>query len=131
LRTLIIVKPDWAMNHMILSELNELIHVYGLNVVSSQSLQMSSDFWTKFYSGHIGANYFNEMIKWMSSSPSLFLVVGGKNVLNLVRWHIVGRNGTGLRGKYQHSELKNFAHASDSEEAAKREISLLRKSLPK
>ncbi len=123
--TLIVVKPDWAINDLVLSEIDELICRYGLRVVFSQRLQMSSDFWMKFYSGHIGSDYFDEMIRWMSSAPSFFLVVEGKDVLNLVRWQIIGRNGTGLRGKYQLSELKNVAHASDSEDAAAREIDFL------
>lgn len=90
---------------------------------------MSRDFWMEFYIQHTGSSYFSELIQWMSSSPSLFLVVDGPDALSLVRWQIIGRNGLGLRGKHQISELMNVAHASDSEKSAAREITLLYSSL--
>jgi nucleoside-diphosphate kinase len=125
LETLIVVKPDWAENADFLAELNGLIKEHKLTIIFSKKATLKEDFWKEFYVGHIGTDYFDDMIIWLSSSPSIFLVVGGEKALELVRWQIIGRKGSGLRGKYQKSELKNVAHASDSDGSAIREISLI------
>lgn len=122
MRTLIIVKPDWAENQILLNELFYLIRQYELTIVFSKKILMDQNFWKNFYSSHSCTSYFDEMIKWMSNSPSIFLIIEGENAVNLVRWQIIGRNGNGIRGKYQINELKNVAHASDSENSANKEI---------
>jgi len=129
LRTLIIVKPDWAKNDDLISELFCLIKWHGLVVLFSKGAILERTFWSEFYADHVRTSYFEEMVQWMSSSSSLFVVVEGERAVGLVRWKIVGRNGSGLRAKYQVSELKNVAHASDSESSAIREIELVYRSL--
>ena len=119
------MKPEWVENNILLSELFRLIKTHQLNIIFFQKAFLKNDFWKEFYMDHVGANYFEEMIQWMSSSPSIFFIVDGDKAVDLVRWQIIGRNGSGLRGKYQVSELKNVAHASDSEKSAIREIQLV------
>ena len=129
MRTLIVIKPDWVENCDLLSELYGLIKEYDLNIIFSKKISLKEDFWREFYIDHLGTSYFEEMVRWMSSSQSFFLIIDGERAIDLVRCKVIGRNGFGLRGKYQVSELRNVAHASDSEESATREINLVYGSL--
>lgn len=125
MKTLIIVKPDWVDNRSLLSEIFNFIKENDLQIVLSERFTLKEDFWRKFYVDHSGTFYFEEMIKWMSSLPSLFLIIEGDKAVDLVRQKVVGVNGSGLRLKYQISELKNVVHASDSEDSAKQELDLV------
>lgn len=125
LKTLLIIKPDWVENLDLLSELYNLLQQYNFHIIYSKTITKDKFFWEKFYIHKLGSRYYNEMVEWMSSSPSIFIVIEGDNVIDIVRNIIIGRNGSGLRGKYQISDVKNVAHTSDSETTATTEINLI------
>ncbi len=122
---MIIVKPDWVENTVFVDELLVLIKKHGLHIVLFKKFSPSEDFWRKFYMKYTTAFFFEELIHYMSSAPLLLLIVEGVEAIDIVRWQIIGRRGSGLRGKYQINELRNVAHASDSEETARAELQLV------
>ena len=118
MKTLIIVKPDWVENSGFINELLGSIEDHGLKIILIKKFSPGELFLREFYKKHVATFFFEELIHYMSSAPLLFLIVEGVGSVDIVRWQIIGRRGSGLRGKYQTSELRNVAHASDSEETA-------------
>ncbi len=125
METLIIVKPDWVEDSGFVNELLGSIEDHGLKIILFKKFSPSELFLREFYKKHVATFFLEELIHYMSSTPLLFLIVEGVGSVDIVRWQIIGRKGSGLRGKYQISELRNVAHASDSEETAKIELGLV------
>jgi nucleoside-diphosphate kinase len=125
LKTLLIVKPDWVDNRELISELFYLIKENSLSIIHFRRFSFDEIFWKEFYKKHLQTSFFNKLIQYMSSAPSLIIIIEGERAVDIVRWQIIGRKGSGLRGKYQIDELRNVAHASDSEENAGTEIGLV------
>ena len=128
MKTLVIIKPDWTENIEFLHEFMDLVKKNGLHIVSIKKLFLGESFWKDFYIKYAGYHFFEILIEYMSSRPSIFIIIEGKDSVDLVRWKIVGRMNSGLRSKYKIDELRNVAHASDSLEAASTEINLFLRS---
>lgn len=63
----------------------------------------------------------------MSSRTIIIYIIDGEDVINKCRINIVGRDMTGIRGKYKVNGIRNLAHTSDSECSYFREINILSK----
>jgi nucleoside-diphosphate kinase len=81
----------------------------------------------EFYSEHKDQFYFQEMVKWLTSDNIMILVVKGENAIEKSRYHIVGKENSGIRGQYKVTGIRNLAHTSDSTESFLREITVLSK----
>lgn len=83
----------------------------------------------KHYAEHKDKPFFKDLIKYITSSPVVVLVLKGKNCISVVR-KMVGatdpkeaESGT-IRGDFALEIGRNIIHASDSPESAEREIKL-------
>jgi len=127
-RTLAIIKPD-AVHRRLIGKIISRFEDKGLEIVGLKMTVISEDLAKKNYSVHEGKDYFEKLVKFMTSGPVVMLVLKGMNAIEVTR-RLMGSTsgheadpGT-IRGDYAISGRFNLIHGSDSVESAEREISL-------
>lgn len=122
------VKPDGVQRGLI-GEVIRRIEQRGLKIVALRMNTISSDLAVKHYAEHARKPFFNSLIDFITSGPSVSMVVEGKNSVSVMRAINGATNpvnavtGT-IRGDLALDTGRNIVHASDSLESAKREISI-------
>jgi nucleoside-diphosphate kinase len=122
------VKPDGVQRGLIGEVLNR-IERRGLKIVAMRMNTMSLDSAKKHYAEHAQKPFFNSLISFITSGPSVSMVVEGKNAISVMR----AVNGTtnpvnaatgSIRGDLALDTGRNIVHASDSQESSDREITI-------
>lgn len=127
-RSLVLIKPD-AVEKNIIGEVISKYEGNGLKVVSLKMERISKDFACMHYEEHIGKEFFESLIKFITRGPLCALILEGENAIQKVREINGSTNpekaaeGT-IRRLYAASSMENCVHASDSIESAKREVKL-------
>jgi nucleoside-diphosphate kinase len=127
-RTLIIIKPD-GMQRRLAGEIIARFEKKGLKLAAAKLLQISPELAKKHYAVHKGKEFFERIVKYLSCSPVLVMVLEGEKVVEITRKMMgatFGYNaepGT-IRGDFGTSQTFNLIHGSDSKESAEYEISL-------
>lgn len=127
-RTLVLLKPD-ALERGLVGEIIRRIEDRGFSIVAMDLRQMSVEFATKHYEEHVGREYFEPLIAFMTSGPIVAMVIEGPEVIQAWRTMQGATNpfdaapGT-IRADYATSNRLNLTHGSDSAESARREIAL-------
>lgn len=125
-RTLVIIKPD-AVNRSLVGEILTRFEKKGLKIVGMKMQHLQPYTLKEHYAQHKDKEFYNELISYMSSIPSMVLVLEGKEVVEVVRRMIgstFGREaqpGT-IRGDYSVSNQANLVHAAENVEKAVEEI---------
>lgn len=122
------VKPDGVQRGLV-GEIINRIERRGLKIVAMRMNIMSLDSAKKHYAEHAQKPFFNSLIGFITSGPSVSIVVEGKNAISVMRTINGSTNpvnaATGsIRGDLALDTGRNIVHASDSPEAAKREITI-------
>ena len=126
-RTLFIIKPDGVARGLI-GKITERIEEAGFRIVAMKMVHMSEEQAEEFYQVHRGQSYFEGLINFMISDPSVVMVLEGQDVIAKNRKLIGATNpkdaaeGT-IRRKYATDGRRNVVHGSDSPETAAFEIS--------
>ena len=127
-RTLVVLKPD-AVQRAIAGEILARFERRGLRIVALRLLRVDRPMAEKHYAVHKGKFFYDDLVKVISSSPVVALVLEGPNAIAVVR-AMVGSTrpheaapGT-IRGDFALVGLRNLVHASDAAETAKSEIAL-------
>lgn len=125
-RTYVMVKPDGVQRGLV-GEVISRIERRGLKIVALRMNTMSSDSAKKHYAEHASKPFFNSLISFITSGPSVSFVVEGKNSVSVMRAINGSTNpinaATGsIRGDMALDTGRNLVHASDSVESALREI---------
>lgn len=127
-RTYVMVKPDGVQRGLV-GEVIRRIERRGLKIVALRMNTISPDSAKKHYAEHAQKPFFNSLVSFITSGPSVSMVVEGKNAVSVMR----AINGTtnpvnaatgSIRGDFALDTGRNIVHASDSVESAKREISI-------
>ncbi|TAL19249.1 nucleoside-diphosphate kinase [Patescibacteria group bacterium] len=125
-RTLIIMKPD-ALQRSLLGEIVRRFELKGLKIVGLKMIKLSDAHLDRHYAHHKDKPFFDDLKKFMMSSPVVMLVLEGADSVNAVRI-IVGQtrgnvaDAGSIRGDFSMGN-KNLVHASDSAASAAEEIS--------
>lgn len=136
-RTLVIVKPD-AVARGLIEEVLLRFQQTGLTLMARRKLTMDKALAEEFYAGHKGQPFFERYVTFMTSGPVLCAVLEGPEAISRARG-VLGhydpakaRHGTIRKdlGIPDDRGILNMAHASDSPEAAKREMLLFRFHIP-
>lgn len=122
------VKPDGVQRGLV-GEVIRRIEGRGLKIVAIRMNTISSKVAKKHYAEHAQKPFFNSLISFITSGPSVSMVVEGKNAVSVMRAINGATNpvnaATGsIRGDLALDTGRNVVHASDSLESAKREISI-------
>ncbi len=122
-RTLILIKPD-AIQRGITGKIISRFEQKGLKIVGFKMLKLRDAILREHYAHVVDEPFFEELSRFMSSSPVLAVCLEGLNAVEVVRTS-AGTNpmqvGT-IRGDFASSGQRNLIHTSDSVEAAKSEI---------
>ena len=122
------VKPDGVQRGLV-GEVIGRIEKRGLKIVALRMNTISTDAAKKHYAEHAQKPFFISLIDFITSGPSVSMVVEGKNAISVMRAINGATNpvnaATGsIRGDLALDTGRNIVHASDSPESAKREIDI-------
>src|SRR4030043_1971910 len=125
-KTLSIVKPDGVQKNLI-GEVIKRFENHGLKVIALKMISMNKKEAEGFYAVHQGKPFFESLTTFMSSGPSVVIVLEGNGAISKTR-ELMGatnpkeaKEGT-LRRKYAPNIEKNIVHGSDAPETAAFEI---------
>lgn len=125
-RTFSMIKPD-ATARNITGQINAKIEEAGLKIVAQKKIRMTKTQAETFYGEHQGKPFFDELVAFMTSGPTVVQVLEGENAIAHYREVMGATNpekaapGT-LRALFAESMGRNSVHGSDSETSAAREI---------
>ena len=127
-RTLILVKPD-AMARGFAGEIIARIERRGCVLRAGKLIRVSRDLAERHYDEHKAKPFFGELVEFITSGPTLALVVEGEGVIATMRQTIGATNPAdaepgSIRGDLALAMPDNLVHGSDSAESAQREIAL-------
>ena len=127
-RTLVILKPD-AVQRALVGELIARFERKGLRLAALRLVKVERALAEKHYAVHAGKFFYNDLVKTISASPVVAMVLEGPNAIVIVR-ALTGSTrpheaapGT-IRGDYGMVGLRNLIHASDAPDTAAEEIAL-------
>jgi len=125
-KTLVIFKPD-ALNRGVIGEIIERFENKGLKIVGLKMKHLDDPVLDEHYAHLKDKPFFAAYKKFMMRAPSLVMALEGNRAVEVVRamagptYGIEAAPGT-IRGDYSMSQGYNIIHASDSLEAADKEI---------
>lgn len=127
-RTLIIIKPDGIQRHLA-GRIISRFETKGLKLIAAKFIIISEDVAREHYAPHKGKPFFEGVVKYLSSAPSLIMVWESDDVIKITRKMMGATFGTDaepgtIRGDFSASKGFNLIHGSDNPESAERETPL-------
>ncbi len=127
-RSLILIKPD-AVERALTGDILGRIERRGFTLRAARLLRVDRALGEEHYAEHREKPFFGELVDFITSGPTLALVVEAEGAIATLRTTIGATNpaeaapGT-IRGDLALAMPNNLVHGSDSPESAKREIEL-------
>jgi nucleoside-diphosphate kinase len=127
-RSLILIKPD-AVERALAGDILGRIERRGLTLRAARLLRVDRALGEEHYAEHRDKPFFGELVDFITSAPTLALVVEGEGAIATLRTTIGATNpaeaapGT-IRGDLALAMPDNLVHGSDSPQSAAREIAL-------
>ena len=127
-RTLVLIKPD-AMQRRLAGEILARLERRGLDIRKARLVQVDRGLAEEHYAEHAAKPFFGELVEFITSAPTLALVLEGEGAIAVVRTTMGATNPAdavpgSIRGDLALSMPDNLVHGSDSPESAEREIGL-------
>jgi nucleoside-diphosphate kinase len=127
-KSLVIIKPD-GVEKKVVGEIISRIERENFNIERLKMMKISRDIALRHYSEHKNKTFFSSLIEYITSGPSVIMVISGRDAIARVR-KLMGptdskkaEKGT-IRGDFGVDITTNVIHGSDSTGSAKREIEL-------
>ena len=125
-KTFAIIKPD-AVNKGYTGKIYDRILQANFNIIGAKLLQMTPEKAKEFYSVHKDKPFFNDLIDFMTSGPSMVLALQKENAVQSWRDTIGATNPEEaiedtIRKDFASNVQENAVHGSDSDENAQKEI---------
>lgn len=127
-RTFVMIKPD-AFGRRLCGEIIRRYEAKGLKLVGMKLQIVSRALAEKHYAEHAGKGFYESLLEFIMSGPTVQMVWEGENAVAVGRKLNGATNsqeadlGT-IRGDFGMTVQNNLVHASDSVETAKREIGI-------
>lgn len=127
-QTYVMVKPD-GVQRGIIGEVISRIEKRGLKITAMKMHQIDEETAREHYKEHSDKPFFEPLVEYITSSPSVSMIVEGKDAITIMRSMngatnpVEAQPGT-IRGDFAIETGRNIVHASDSEETAEKEIAL-------
>ena len=127
-RTLVLIKPD-AVRRGLAGDILRRFEQRGLEIREARLLTVERGLAEEHYAEHAEKPFYGELVDFITSGPTLALVLEGEGAIATVRTTMGATNpadaGPGtIRGDLALSMPDNLVHGSDSPESAAREIAL-------
>ncbi len=127
-RTFVLLKPD-AVQRALVGAILERFERRGLKIVAMKTMKVPRELAETYYLEHKGKPFFAGLVKYITSAPSVALVLEGDEAVAVVR-RMMGKTNAAeaepgtIRGDFGIKIGRNLIHGSDSVPTAKREIGL-------
>jgi nucleoside-diphosphate kinase len=127
-RTFVLLKPD-AVQRALVGAILERFERRGLKLVALKTTKVPRELAETYYLEHKGKPFFAGLVKYITSAPSVALVIEGDEAVAVVR-KMMGKTNAAeaepgtIRGDFGITIGRNLIHGSDSVATAKREIGL-------
>jgi nucleoside-diphosphate kinase len=127
-RTLVLIKPD-AVERGLAGRILDRFEQRGLSIRAARLLTVDRALAESHYAEHGEKPFFGELVAFITSAPTLALVLEGESAISVVRTTMGATNPTDatpgtIRGDFALAMPDNLVHGSDSPESAEREIAL-------
>jgi nucleoside-diphosphate kinase len=127
-RTLVLIKPD-ALGRGLAGEILGRLERRGLEIRAAKVTQVDRELAERHYSEHAEKPFFGELVEFITSAPTLALVLEGESAISVVRTTMGATNPTeaepgSIRGDLALAMPDNLVHGSDALATAEREIAL-------
>jgi nucleoside-diphosphate kinase len=127
-RTLILLKPDCVQRRLV-GAIIRRFEQKGLRLVGLKLVQSSRDLAEKHYAVHKGKPFYDSLLSFLTSGPTVAMVWEGREAVVVARTLMGATDGTKappatIRGDFALSVQNNLVHGSDSPENAAIEIAL-------
>ncbi|GAA1895846.1 nucleoside-diphosphate kinase [Streptantibioticus ferralitis] len=128
-RTLVLLKPDAVRRGLVGEIIGRIERKAGWTVGALEMRTLQRATLEQHYAEHVGKPFYEPLVEFMSSGPSVALVVEGERVIEGLRAMagptdpIAAAPGS-IRGDFGTIVRENLIHASDSAESAEREIKI-------
>jgi len=125
---MVILKPNTVQRELV-GELISRFERRGIKIIAMKMSTITTEQASIHYQEHREKPFFGGLIEFITSGPSILLVLESEDAVAIVRMMSGNTNpadalpGT-IRGDFATSPGHNMIHASDSEESAHREIRL-------
>src|SRR3954468_11279350 len=125
-RSLILIKPD-AVERKLAGDILARIERRGFTLRAGKLLHADRELGEVHYAEHREKPFFGELVEFITSGPTLALVVEGEGAIATLRKTIGATNPAeatpgSIRGDLALAMPDNLVHGSDSPESAGREI---------
>lgn len=121
-----LIKPD-GVERGLIGEILVRFERRGLKIKAMRMLKMSPELAAAHYAEHVGKPFYERLIKYVTRSPIVAIVLEGREAVRAVRVlagatdPVEALPGT-IRSDFAIDVTINTVHASDSVETAKKEI---------
>jgi nucleoside-diphosphate kinase len=128
-RSLVLLKPDAVRRGLVGEIVSRIERKANWTLVALELRTLDQATLEQHYAEHVGKPFYEPLVEFMRSGPSVALIVEGESVIEGIR-ALAGRTnpleaGPGtIRGDYATITRENLIHASDSELSAEREIKI-------
>ena len=139
----VMVKPEFASDPKIIKEIQKRLYSgkgAGLSLVKAGYVQYTVEDARKHYAEHVGKEFYPALEKYITSDIAFGMIFEGEDAIARIR-EIVGATKNPAEGTIRYDiptklglEIRvreNVVHASDSVEAAEREIAIFEEMLSK
>jgi nucleoside-diphosphate kinase len=120
-QTLVVIKPD-AVKRRLAGKIISRFEEKGFNIENLKSYSFTKEKAEEFYSAHGHKPFFNDLVSFITSGPTMVLILDGNSAISAVRMMIGSTKsyeaapGT-IRGDLALNITDNIVHASDSYES--------------
>jgi len=127
-RTLVLIKPD-AVQRGLVGTITDRLERRGLRIVGMKMVHVDTDLAGRHYAVHKGKPFYDGLIRFITSSPLVAMVLEGTNAVEVARATMGVTNplkaapGT-IRSDYALETGRNLTHGSDSVENARAEVAM-------
>lgn len=127
-KSFVMMKPD-AVSRRLMGKILTRFEEKGLQIIAIKMLSIDENLAKEHYGEHEAKPFFNDLVNYITSSPSLAMIIKGDDAISLIRKMVGATNpkeaelGT-IRGDFAIDMGRNIIHASDSPKSAEREINL-------
>jgi nucleoside-diphosphate kinase len=127
-QTLILIKPDGVQRRLV-GTILQRFETKGLRLVALKLVKPSRDLAEKHYAVHKGKPFYDSVLSFLTSGPTVAMVWEGREAVAVARTLMGATDGTKappatIRGDFALSVQNNLVHGSDSPENSKLEIDL-------
>lgn len=124
-RSLVLIKPD-GVEKCVIGNIISMYEKNNLKVEDIKMVKVTKELAIKHYEDHIGKDFFDKLIKYITRGKVCAMILGGENAIKIIR-DINGdtnpKKGT-IRALYGTNITENCVYSSDSKINAEKEINI-------